>query len=303
MLDFFKKRKEQVKDFQDVIRTRMPEEKSIEIPNDLYKKCPKCDANALKDDLVMNLLVCPSCNYHFRLDTRRRIDFTVDAGTFREMDARLTSENPLKMPDYEEKLESLYEVGLTEAVVTGIGEISGYPWAIAIMDPSFMMGSMGTVVGEKIVKLTEHATENRLPLIIFATSGGARMQEGILSLMQMAKTTAAISKHNEAGLLYISVLTDPTFGGVSASYATVADIILAEPEALIGFAGPRVIKQTIKQVLPSGFQSSEFLLEHGLIDRVVTRSEIKKMIGKLSKIFNVMEGDVHVSANCRAKNF
>jgi acetyl-CoA carboxylase carboxyl transferase subunit beta len=208
------------------------------------------------------------------------------------MDAMLKSENPLEMPGYEEKLNNLYEAGLTEAIITGLGDISGYPWAIAAMDSSFLMGSMGTVVGEKIVKLTEYATGNKLPLIIFATSGGARMQEGIMSLMQMAKTTAALGKHHDSGLLYISVLTDPTFGGVSASFATVADVILAEPEALIGFAGPRVIKQTIKQVLPAGFQSSEFLLEHGLIDRIVPRAEMGEIIGRLSKMFDVAGGSV-----------
>ena len=292
MLDVFKKRKEQVKDFQDVVRIRSSEEKSIEIPDGLYEKCPKCDGNFLKDDLIINLSVCPSCAYHFRLSAKERLEFTVDTGTFKEMNGSLKTVNPLGMPNYEEKLDDLYEAGLTSAIITGIGEISGYTWAIAAMDSSFLMGSMGTVVGEKIVKLAEYATENGLPLIIFATSGGARMQEGILSLMQMAKTTAAIGKHHEAGLLYVSVLTDPTFGGVSASFATVADIILAEPESLIGFAGPRVIKQTIKQVLPDGFQSSEFLLEHGLIDLIVSRHEMIGMIEKLSKMFGVGKGDV-----------
>lgn len=292
MLDFFKKRKKQVKDFQDAVRVRTLEEKAIEVPDGLYEKCPKCDGNFLKEDLMTNLLVCPCCAYHFRLSARGRIEFIVDTGTFNEINGTLKSKDPLEMPGYEAKLDRLYEAGKTSAIITGTGEIGGFSWAIAAMDSSFLMGSMGTVVGEKIVKLTEYATENRLPLIIFATSGGARMQEGILSLMQMAKTTAAIGGHHEAGLLYVSVLTDPTFGGVSASFATVADVILAEPEALIGFAGPRVIKQTIKQVLPTGFQSSEFLLEHGLIDRIVPRCELRMTIEKLSKMFNVKGGDV-----------
>ena len=292
MLDVFRKRKKQVKDFQDVVRMRAIEEKSIEIPDGLYEKCPKCDENFLKDDLMMNRLVCPSCDYHFRLSAEGRIEFTVDEGTFKEINDALKSEDPLEMPGYTEKLTDLYETGKTSAIMTGIGEISGYTWAIAAMDSSFLMGSMGTVVGEKIVKLAEYATLNKLPLIIFATSGGARMQEGILSLMQMAKTTAAIGRHHDAGLLYVSVLTDPTFGGVSASFATVADVILAEPESLIGFAGPRVIKQTIKQVLPEGFQSSEFLLEHGLIDQIVTRHDMRDRIEKLSKMFHVGKGDV-----------
>lgn len=287
MLDFFKKRKEAVKGFQDAVRPRTVEEKQIEIPDGLYEKCPKCDEFILKDDLVANLLVCLSCRHHFRLTAQQRIGYTVDPGTFEEMDAALVSNDPLVMPGYKEKLDDLYVAGLTEAVITGIGEIVGHRFAIAAMDSSFLMGSMGSVVGEKIVRLTEYATRNKLPLIIFATSGGARMQEGIVSLMQMAKTTAAIGNHHEAGLLYISVLTDPTFGGVSASFATVADIILAEPESLIGFAGPRVIKQTIKQVLPKGFQSSEFLLEHGLVDRIVSRSNMKETVGKLGEMFVV----------------
>lgn len=291
MLDFFKKRKEAVKGFQDAVRPRSLEEKQIEIPDGLYEKCPKCDEFILKGDLVANLLVCPSCEHHFRLTGQQRIDYTVDSETFEEMDELLVSNDPLVMPGYKEKLDGLYEAGLKEAVITGVGEIMGYRFAIAAMDSSFLMGSMGAVVGEKIVKLTEYATRNKLPLIIFTASGGARMQEGIVSLMQMAKTTAAIGTHHEAGLLYISVLTDPTFGGVSASFATVADIILAEPESLIGFAGPRVIKQTLKQVLPVGFQSSEFLLEHGLVDRIVSRSNMKEIVGKLGEMFDV-GGDV-----------
>jgi len=290
MLDFFKKRKEGLKVFQDAVRSRTTEESKGTIPDGLYEKCPKCDASVLKSDLVANFSICPTCDYHFRMTARERIAILADTGTFFEMDADLKSYDPLEMPGYSQKLDNLYAADLSEAVLTGIGMIEGYQYAIAVMDSSFLMGSMGTVVGEKIVKLTEYATKNRLPLVIFATSGGARMQEGILSLMQMAKTTAALGKHDAAGLFYLSILTDPTFGGVSASFATVADVILAEPEALIGFAGPRVIKQTIKQVLPDGFQSSEFLLEHGLIDRITDRREIAATIKQLSKMFCVAGG-------------
>ena len=291
MFDFFKSRKKKVKDFQDAVRVRTQGEVTAQIPDGLYEKCLKCDGNTLASDLRAAEFVCPSCGYHFRLTARQRLEFTVDEGTFKEMDSHLKSTNPLEVPGYQEKLAELYEADLFEAVVTGVGNISGYSWAIAVMDSTFLMGSMGTVVGEKIVKLIEHATKEKLPLIIFSTSGGARMQEGALSLMQMAKTTAALGKHDASGLLYVSVLTDPTFGGVSASFATVADVILAEPEALIGFAGPRVIKQTIKQVLPAGFQSSEFLLEHGLIDRIVPRNDLKEMLETLSKTFNVRGGE------------
>jgi len=291
MLDFFKSRKKKVKDFQGAVRPRTSEEVAIEIPDGLYEKCLKCDENALASDLKVAQLVCPSCRYHFRLTARQRLEFTVDHGTFEEMDAQLKSTNPLEMPGYQEKLDKLYEANLSEAVITGVGSISGSPWAIAAMDSTFLMGSMGTVVGEKIVKLIERATQEKLPLVIFSTSGGARMQEGALSLMQMAKTTAALGKHDASGLLYVSVLTDPTFGGVSASFATVADVILAEPEALIGFAGPRVIKQTLKQVLPTGFQSSEFLLEHGFIDRIVPRSDLTEVLKTLSTTFGIVGGE------------
>jgi len=291
MLDFFKSRKKKVKDFQGAVRLRTSEEVTAQIPDGLYEKCPKCDGNTLASDLKIARFVCPSCGYHFRLTARQRLEITVDDGTFEEMNRDLKSTNPLDMPGYQEKLDELYEDGLQEAIVTGIGKIDGYRWAIAVMDSTFLMGSMGTVVGEKIVKLIEHATKDKLPLVIFSTSGGARMQEGALSLVQMAKTTAALGKHDKAGLLYVSVLTDPTFGGVSASFATVADVILAEPEALIGFAGPRVIKQTIKQVLPAGFQSSEFLLEHGFVDRIVLRSDLNEVFKRLSKTFHAQGGE------------
>jgi acetyl-CoA carboxylase carboxyl transferase subunit beta len=287
MLDFFKKRKKQVKEFQEAVRSRTFEEKRVEIPEGLYEKCPRCDGNILKEELVATQFVCPNCDYHFRMTAQERIEFLIDAGSFEERNAELASVDPLGMPGYADRLTKLYATGLTEAIVTGIGQISGFTYAIAAMDSYFLMGSMGMVVGEKIVRITEYATANKLPLLIVATSGGARMQEGVLSLMQMAKTTAAIKKHHDAGLLYLSILTDPTFGGVSASFATVADIVIAEPEALIGFAGPRVIKQTIKQVLPDGFQSSEFLLERGLIDLIVSRPKLVETITRISKMYGV----------------
>ncbi|MCL1991130.1 MAG: acetyl-CoA carboxylase, carboxyltransferase subunit beta [Defluviitaleaceae bacterium] len=287
MLDFFKNRKKQLKDFQGVVRSRQVEEKEIDVPDGLFEVCPKCDVHLLREDLAIGSFVCSACQHHFRMTASARLASLIDTGRFEEMDADLVSFDPLEMPGYSEKLAQLQARGLKEAVRCGIGDISGFTYAIAVMDSHFLMGSMGTVVGEKLVNLIERATDERLPLLIFATSGGARMQEGILSLMQMAKTTAAIKKHQDAGLLYICVLTSPTYGGVSASFATVADIIIAEPEALIGFAGPRVIKQTIKQVLPKGFQSAEFLLEKGFVDMIVPRVELVKTIRRLSKMHRV----------------
>ena len=286
MLDFFQNRKAGVKDFKKIVRSRKLVIVKPEIPADLYEKCPKCDKLILNQDLKENLYVCSGCLYHFRLNANKRIEMLVDDKTFESLNNDLKSDNPLAVPGYGQRLENLYASGLSEAVVTGTGKIKGYEFAIAVMDSSFLMGSMGAVVGEKIVRLTEYATGKKLPLLIFNASGGARMQEGILSLMQMAKTTAAIKNHSDAGLLYISVLTDPTYGGVSASFATVADVIIAEPEAMVGFAGQRVIKQTINQVLPDGFQSSEFLLEHGLIDMIVARDDLSKTIGRIRKLYS-----------------
>jgi acetyl-CoA carboxylase carboxyl transferase subunit beta len=291
MNHIFAERKTKVKDFKDAVRSRQIEDKVIDFPESLHEKCQKCDGYILKEELAVAKFICVHCGHHFRMTAHERIKLLVDAHTFEELYAGLASENPLEMPGYADKLASLYADGLSEAVVTGIGQISGFTYAIAVMDSYFLMGSMGTVVGEKIVKIAEYATCHRLPLLIVTTSGGARMQEGILSLMQMAKTTGAIKKHSDAGLLFISVLTDPTFGGVSASFAMVADIIIAEPEAIIGFAGPRVIKQTINQVLPKGFQSSEFLLERGLIDMIVSRPKLVETIARISKMHGIGVGD------------
>ena len=253
-----------------------------DIPVGMWVKCSKCKEILYKDDLHKNYSICPHCGNHFRLSSRRRVEQIIDKGTFEEFNLNITTDNPLHMDDYVKKLEILKEkTGLDEAVKCGIGNIKSEKIVICIMDSNFMMGSMGKVVGEKITYSIEKAIELKLPVIIFCASGGARMQEGIVSLMQMAKTSAAVKKLNKAGLLYITVLTDPTYGGVTASFASLGDIILAEPNAMIGFAGPRVIKQTIGQDLPEGFQTAEFLLEHGFVDKVVNRKDMKETLYKL----------------------
>lgn len=250
-----------------------------------WVKCDACKEILYKEEVHKNLSVCPNCGKHFRISSRRRIKQIIDEGTFEEIGKGLKTTNPLNFEGYEKKLESLQEkTKIEEAVTTGIGEIEGEKVVLAVMDGNFIMGSMGSVVGEKITLAIETSIKLRLPLIIFCVSGGARMQEGIISLMQMAKTSAALAKHNKEGLLYISVLTDPTTGGVTASFAMLGDIILAEPNALIGFAGPRVIEQTIKQQLPNGFQRSEFLLEHGFIDRIVERKNMKTELANILKL-------------------
>jgi len=273
----------------DKIRKRSIEEdittKRADIPVGKWVKCEKCKEIIYKDALHENFSVCPSCGNHFRLSSRRRLKHIIDDGTYSEFELNIKTLNPLNIPDYEKKLESLKEkTGVSEAVRCGTGEINGEKVVICVMDGNFLMGSMGSVVGEKITFAIEQSIERKLPLIIFSVSGGARMQEGIISLMQMAKTSAAIAKLNKEGLLYISVLTDPTYGGVTASFASLGDIILAEPRAMIGFAGPRVIQQTIQQELPEGFQSSEFLLEHGFIDKIVERKDMKDTLYKLLQL-------------------
>ena len=250
-------------------------------------KCDNCKEILYKEDVRNNYSVCPNCGKHFRLSSRRRIVQIIDEGTFEELNADLHTTDPIKFEGYLQKIKSLEEkTKIKEAVKTGIGKINGINVAIGVMDANFMMGSMGEVVGEKITRLIETAIEKHLPVILFCASGGARMQEGMVSLMQMAKTSAVLSKLNKAGLLYISVFTDPTTGGVTASFASLGDIILAEPGALIGFAGPRVIEQTINQKLPEGFQRAEFLLEHGFVDRIVERKDMKNELYKILKIHN-----------------
>ena len=256
-----------------------------EVPAGLLRKCNKCGAAIIAEDVKDGFYICPKCGGYFRVHAYRRIEMVADEGTFEEWDRGLATKNPLKYKGYPEKLENLKEkTGLDEAVITGKAEINGSPVVLGVCDGRFLMASMGEVVGERIARAVERATKERLPVILFACSGGARMQEGITSLMQMAKTSAALKLHSDAGLLYISVLTDPTTGGVTASFAMLGDIILAEPKALIGFAGPRVIEQTIGQKLPKGFQRSEFLLEHGFIDRIVERHELKETLSDILKL-------------------
>lgn len=257
------------------------------IPAGLWRKCNKCGQPIYAEDVRNNYYVCPKCKGYFRVHAYRRVEMTADAGTFEEWDKEMESANPLDFPGYEKKLSAAREkTNLNEAIVTGKCRIGGQPAVIGICDARFIMSSMGHVVGEKIARAVERATEEKLPVIIFACSGGARMQEGLVSLMQMAKTSAALKRHHEAGQLFISVLTDPTTGGVTASFAMLGDIILAEPGALIGFAGPRVIEQTIGQKLPEGFQRSEFLQDHGFIDKIVKREEMKETLSEILRLHN-----------------
>lgn len=264
---------------------RIKNEKAADMMIGKWVKCDCCKEIIYKEELHKNLSVCPNCGKHFRLSARRRIRQIVDEGTFEEIGVDIETTNPLNFEGYLKKVEGLKEkTKIDEAVRCGICEIEGQKVVLGVMDGNFLMGSMGQVVGERITLAIEMAIEKKLPLVMFCVSGGARMQEGILSLMQMAKTSSAIAKLNDAGLLYISVLTDPTTGGVTASFASLGDIILAEPKALIGFAGPRVIEQTIKQKLPEGFQSAEFLLEHGFVDKIVERKDMKATIAKIIRM-------------------
>lgn len=258
--------------------------KKPDIPVGKWVKCNKCKEILYKEDVHQNNSICPNCGNYFRLSSRRRLEQIIDEGSFEEFIENIDTPNPLESEEYEKKLKALREkTGIQEAIITGRGKIHGEETVICIMDGNFLMGSMGYVVGEKVTLAVEKAIELKLPIIIFCVSGGARMQEGIVSLMQMAKTSSALSKLDEAGLLYISVLTDPTYGGVTASFASLGDIILAEPGSMIGFAGPRVIRDTIRQELPEGFQTAEFLLEHGFIDAIVERNKMKEQLAKILK--------------------
>lgn len=251
----------------------------IDIPVGKWVKCEKCKEILYKDTIRENLNICPNCGHYFRMHINRRLELIIDKNTYKKFDINIETTNPLNLEDYPKKLKSLREkTKLEEAVACGTGKINGEEVVICVMDSGFLMGSMGIVVGEKITYAIEQAIKLKLPLIIFSVSGGARMQEGIISLMQMAKTTAALTKLDEAGLLYISILTDPTYGGVTASFASLGDIILSEPNAMIGFAGQRVIEQTIGESLPEGFQTAEFLMEHGFIDKIVERKDLKQSI-------------------------
>ena len=260
--------------------------KRRDIPEGLWTKCEECGEIIYNKTLEEDAKVCPKCDYHFTLSAPERISLLIDAGSFNEMDKELISGDPIKFKGPKSYVAKLKEdqaaTGLTDAVITGEGFLSQRKVALGVTDSRFIMGSMGSVVGEKLTRLIEHATAKKLPLIIVSGSGGgARMYEGMLSLMQMAKTSQALAKHHEAGQLFISVLTNPTMAGVMASFASLGDMILAEPRALIGFTGPRVIEQTIRQKLPEGFQTSEFLLEHGMIDKIVHRKQLKSALHQL----------------------
>ncbi|WP_242942331.1 acetyl-CoA carboxylase, carboxyltransferase subunit beta [Hathewaya proteolytica] len=298
ILEIDKRTAEAVKEFKDPFKRRKAElvyqakllnkSKTIEkkeIEGALFENCPHCGKTFSEISLLDSMYVCPECDYHFKISANYRISLVLDEGTFREINEDIVGSNPLEFPDYDEKIRKLQEkTGLKEGVVTGVGKISGEAVVVAVLDSRFMMGSMGTAVGEKITLAIEYSTKHMLPIIIFCASGGARMQEGIFSLVQMSKTSAALEKHKKAGLLYISVLTNPTTGGVTASFGSLGDIIIAEPKALIGFAGPRVIEQTLKQKLPEGFQSAEYLKEHGFIDNIVPRNKIKHVLSLLLKL-------------------
>ncbi len=257
-----------------------------ERPDELWTKCEECEEIIFNKKLAKNLKVCPQCGHHFRLTATERISFLVDEEEFTEFDADLEPGNPLDFPKYEDKIAEYQEkTGLTEAVIAGIGQINGYQVSLAAIDSRFLMGSMNTVVGEKITRAIERAEERNIPLIIVAGGGGgARMYEGMLSLMQMAKTSAALKRFSQAGELFISILTDPTYGGISASFASLGDINIGETGAKIGFTGPRVIKQTINRELPDDFQTAEFLKEHGMLDKVVSRSELEDLLATILEI-------------------
>ena len=289
--DLFKKSANvQIQEVQGEEQRQEPEG-APSVPEGLWVKCPKCGELLYKEDVVSHYYICPKCNGYFRIKAKTRIKMVADKGSFTEWCTGLANSNPLDYPEYEEKIAQVQaKTHLEEAVRIGEAKIDGQRVVLGVCDARFLMGSMGHVVGEKITQSFERATQERLPVILFCCSGGARMQEGIISLMQMAKTSAAIKRHSEAGLLYIPVLTDPTTGGVTASFAMLGDIILAEPGALIGFAGPRVIAQTIGQKLPEGFQRSEFLVEHGIIDGIVRRENLKQTLSNLVKLHQRNKG-------------
>ena len=278
-----------LEDLFKLVKTRMSDgseqsdaKPAVDIPKNLLFKCPRCGNTVMWDDFERSMKVCPECNYHARLSAAERLKMTIDAGSLNEYDAGLISANPLDFPKYDEKQAELRaSTGLNDAVITGEATIRGIRCVIIVMDSHFMMASMGSVVGEKITRAFEQAAIKGLPVVAFTASGGARMQEGIVSLMQMAKTSGAVARHSEAGLLYITVLTDPTTGGVTASFASLGDIIIAEPKVLIGFAGRRVIEGTIKQRLPDDFQSAEFMLENGFVDMITERKSMRRTLAHL----------------------
>lgn len=283
MEQLFKTRKDRLQMFKS--RKQSLHKDPIDIPDNLFHSCPNCKETSLFEDLMHNDYVCPHCGFPIKITAHERIRQVVDEGSFEEFNKGMHLKQVPDFPGYAEKLERLQKTtGLKEAVVTGVGKIYGQRCVLGIMDSNFFMGSMGSIVGEKVTCAIEYATEHRLPLILFTTSGGARMQEGISSLVQMAKTSAALKKHSDAGLLYISYLTHPTTGGVSASFAMLGDIILSEPNCLIGFAGKRVIASTVKEELPQNFQKAEFVLEKGFIDKIIERKDAKKVLYQILKM-------------------
>ncbi len=263
--------------------------KRVQVPDGRWMKCVACNQIIDAEQLKETLNTCPKCKFHFKMSARERIALLLDEGSFVEMDENLTPQDPLEFVDttpYRQRQQKATESsGLNEAIVTGTGAVEGVPICFGAMDFSYMGGSMGSVVGEKVTRLIEHAVAERLPVVITCTSGGARMQESVLSLMQMAKTSAALARLHDAHLLYVTILVNPTAGGVTASFASLGDVIIAEPGALVGFAGPRVIEQTIRQTLPEGFQRSEFLVDHGMVDMVVPRKELRSTLAKLLHFF------------------
>ncbi len=291
MNDFLTERKSKLEDFKKNIRKKHTNYEPIDIPDGLFIKCEQCGAAIYEKNLEANHSICPYCDFHFRMGALRRLELTVDQGSFKPINSKITSANPLDMPEYMDKLATGQKLSkMNEAFLSGTATIVNMPCAIGILDSSFMMGSMGSAVGEKVTRLIEYAGEQKLPLIIFSASGGARMQEGILSLMQMAKTSAALHYFDQKGLLYISVMTNPTTGGVAASFASLGDINIAEKSSLIGFAGARVIKQTIRQDLPEGFQTDQFQLDHGQVDLVVNRKDMRKTLYKLLQLHQGRRG-------------
>ncbi len=285
--DFFKKNK-----YVTVSTIPFEEDRKVYIPNDHWIKCNKCSRILYKEDIKDNLMVCPFCEHHFRLNPRDRIEQIIDEGTFEEFDANMVSVDPLKFPHYDKKLEiAKSSSSEKDAVVCGKGFINGYESIVCIMNSYFMMGSMGSVVGEKITRAIEYGIDHNMPVIIFTSSGGARMQEGMYSLMQMAKISGALKRLSEKGLLYLTVITDPTTGGITASFAMLGDVIISEPNALIGFAGRRVIEKTINEKLPDDFQTAEFLLEKGFLDKIVHRKDLKTTISYILKVHRRNENE------------
>lgn len=286
MEELFKQRKEKLNLFK-AFRNKISNNKRNDIPEGIYTKCEACGESILSEELKGNYYVCPKCAAHLKMGAYTRLNLVYDNGRYKELYKSIKSNDPLSFPGYQDKLVKLQNAtGLDEAVVCATGRIDGKKVVVCVMDSRFLMGSMSGAVGEKITRAIEHATKRKCPIIIFTTSGGARMQEGIISLMQMAKTSAALAKHHEAGLLYISYITHPTTGGVTASFAMLGDIIIGEPKALIGFAGPRVIESTIKQKLPEGFQRTEFMQDQGFIDLIVERKNMREMLVKLLRMHN-----------------